>query len=270
MLVHAALRSVTIESVWASPELSVVSWAVAIAATFWILVPAIAFGLGVGGPRVTLLPDVGPPELPGGDASLEGWLHQLGALGFRPSGQTHESGLFTSPLRWHWDQLGTTRWLISGDGLTYVTLSRHVPEEPVRGFALTVLHDGGLVRTFGERDLVAAGLAARHQAAVQERGVAARQATVAEVVAADVADARPLVRKMAAGDYGLVVGFVAALIAAGYLLTAPGRSPSEYIPLAFCTIAGFHALIRQNLISKPKATVGPKDIAERPHGTAAS
>jgi hypothetical protein len=49
---------------------------------------------------------------------------------------------------------------------------------------------------------------------------------------------------MAAGDYGLVVVFVAALVAAGYLLAEPGRLPPGLIPLGLCALAGFHALMR--------------------------
>jgi hypothetical protein len=249
---------------WASPVVSVLLWTVALAATIWILVPAIAFAFNAGGGvQTTVLPEAGPPEIPGSDVSLEERLGQLAALGFRAAGRTRETARFLSPTHWRWEQYGTTRWFVSADGLTYVTLHRVVADEPVRISAVSLFDDGGLVRTsspgteakefsrpdyrrLGLRNVDARALLARHQEEAQsfgqERGSRNRKATVAEIAARDVAAERPLIRKAVTGGYGLVLMFVQVWMIAPLALAQ--QTPAGIIPLGICCSAGLYALMR--------------------------
>jgi hypothetical protein len=257
----------------ASSVVSAVLWAVALAATVWILVPAIAFALGVGGYRTDVLPDVGPPAVPGGDAELDPMLRGLAALGFRAAGRTLTTGRFTSPALWRWRQLGTTLWLVDPDRRTYATLYRLVPDEPMRISLITMFDDGGFARTscpgvaakdhwrsdYRRQDLRGAGadeIVARHQEQVdtyaRERGTGPRAVTIAELTAAENAAERPLVRKLAASGYSLTAIFLAGLsmmfplIVVPLIATGHHRQPwpSWFIPLVLCSFAGVYALMR--------------------------
>jgi hypothetical protein len=247
----------------ASSVSSAVLWAVALAATVWILVPAIAFAFGVGGHRTDVLPEVGPPVLPGGDAALNPMLRGLAALGFRAAGRTVSTGRFPSPTQWRWRQLGTTLWLVSPDGRTYATLYRLVPDEPIRISLITMFDDGGFARTscpgvaakdhwrsdYRRQDLRGVGadeIVARHQEQVdtyaRERGSGPRAVTIAELTAAENAAERPLVRKLAASGYSLVMAFLPAPLLAIPLMR--GHEPPAAAPLMVCAMAGVYALMR--------------------------
>jgi hypothetical protein len=240
-----------------------VLWAVALAATVWILVPAIAFAFRAGGIRTDVLPDVGPPTLPADEPTAQPTLAQLGELGFRAAGRTVQSGRFVSPTHWTWQQLGTTLWLVSADGGTYATLYRLVPDEPLRLSAITMFENGGFVRTacpgasakdawrphywrLDVRGVSAGGVIAKHQEQVaafaREHGPQARAATIAELTAASDAAERPLVRKLSASGYGMVAAFAPALMFP--FLAARGRLASTFVALGICVMAGFYALLR--------------------------
>ena len=93
--------------------LSVVLWAVALVATVWVLLPSIAFALGIGGVRTEVLHDIREPAISGDQAVFDERLGQLEALGFCDAGRTRETGLFMMPGHWRWQQFETTRWFVS-------------------------------------------------------------------------------------------------------------------------------------------------------------
>jgi len=245
---------------------SVVLWAGALALTIWILVPAIAFALGAGGGVQTdVYPDVGSSGLPGDDALMESRMQQLAALGFRAAGRTREHGRFLFPTHWHWEQYGTTRWFVSPDGHTHVTLSRVIPDEPVRIAAVTTFDGGGMVRTsspgteakqfahptywrVGLRNVDPATLVARHQEQVEafarEHAARARTATVAEVAAADTAATRATLRKSAAGSYTLLCVLLPVPISLVGLGSRGRGVGSLVIAGEICMMAGLYALLR--------------------------
>ena len=245
---------------------SVVLWAGALALTIWILVPAIAFALGAGGGVQTdVYPDVGSPGLPGDDALMESRRQQLAALGFRAVGRTREHGRFIFPTHWHWQQYGTTRWFVSPDGHTHVTLSRVIADEPVRMAAVTAFDGGGMVRTsspgteakqfaqptywrVGLRNVDPATLVARHQEQVEafarEHGARTRAATVAEVAAADTAATRATLRKAAAGSYVLLCVLLPVPVSLVGLESRGRGVGSLVIAVEICVMAGLYALLR--------------------------
>ena len=126
---------------------SAVLWAVALVATVWVLAPAIAFALRIGGVRTEVLRDVGPPPISGDQAVFDERFRQLAALGFRDAGRTRQTGLFVLPGHWRWRQFETTRWFVGPDGRTQATLHRLIRDEPVRISFVTLFDDGGVVRT---------------------------------------------------------------------------------------------------------------------------
>jgi hypothetical protein len=226
-------------------------------------VPAIAFAFGIGGHRTEVLPDVGPPGLPGGDAALDPMLRGLAALGFRAAGRTVSTGRFSSPTHWRWRQLGTTLWLIGPDRRTYATLYRLVPDEPMRISLVTMFDDGGFARTscpgvaakavwrsdyrrLDVRGVGAEQIVAKHQEQIEtytrERGAAPRAMTIAELTAAETVADRPLVRKLASAGYGLIAMFLPALLLPISLHRAPTSGSAT--PLMICTMAGLYALAR--------------------------
>lgn len=247
---------------------SAVLWAAALAGVVWVLVPAIAFALRIGGPRTTVLPDVGPPLLHGGDAAFEPWLPQLVTLGFRDAGRTRESARFMSPAQWGWQSVHPARWLISPDGRTYATMYRLTPGEPVRIGVTTAFEGGGMVRTSCPgpvpqdgyppdhwrsfvRGVDAEGLLARHAEQVaaftNQRGAAVKRATIAEIAAIDDAVSLPVARKAAASSYGLVFVFLTsvAFFLSSYLLMSRGhtRASGAVVPLGICVVVGLYALL---------------------------
>lgn len=267
----------------ASSVLSVVLWAVALAAAIWILVPAIAFAFRLGGRLQTaVLPEVGPPEIAGADASLKGRLRQLAALGFRAAGQTRETCRFFSPMHWRWQQHGATRWLVSPDGLTHVTLHRLIADEPVRIGVVTLFGDRGLVWTsspglpnrkfstprcwrLGLENLDAAALLAKHEEQVAaftgEHGVSAQKGTIAEIAAADNAASAALLRESLADHYLLPVMYLASAVV---LVGMPADALlSPRVPFLLCVVAAGYVLLRW-------LQLGPRlrESARRSHGAA--
>lgn len=122
-------------------------WAVALAATVWILVPAIAFALCLGGIRTEILPDVGPPPVAGGEPVFGARLAEFAALGFREVARTVTHIRFPFPTHWRWRSLETTRWLVSPDGRTHATLYRLARSEPARVSCMAIFDDGSVFRT---------------------------------------------------------------------------------------------------------------------------
>jgi hypothetical protein len=239
-------------------------WAVALAATIWILVPAIAFAFGAGGVRSEVLPDVGPPPLPGDDPSAQPLLAELAALGFQAAGRTVQRARFITPTHWSWRQHGSTLWLVSPDRRSYATLYRLVDGEPLRISLLTLFDNGGMVRTSSPggaapsawrpnhwcldlRGVDTRTLVARHQEQIEafageDAGVRARAATVAEIAAVDDAFGRTIGRKMGASGYGIVFAFVPALMFV--IPGVSGQMRSSFAALGVCAMAGFYALLR--------------------------
>jgi hypothetical protein len=244
--------------------LSVVLWAVAVAAAVWILVPAIAFAVGAARVRNEVLPEVGPPGLHDDDSPFAPRLRELEALGFRAAGPTLERGRFISPIHWSWQAYEPTQWLVSPDGRSYANLYRLVRDEPMRISLVTLFDDGGIVRTAcpgtGTKDMIhpsyrrfhvrgvdAAALLAAHEEHVEafarERAVAARIAGVAEIAAAETAAERPIMRKMGASSYALLAAaFSPALF--WMLALSSADAPSSVRALIACAHAGFYALVR--------------------------
>ena len=256
------MKGVNIFRVWVSPVVSAVLWAAALAGIVWMLVPAIAFALRIGGVRTTILPDVGPPALQGDGGAFEPWSTRLAALGFRHAGRTQASARFMSPAQWRWRSVHPTRWLISPDGRTYVTMYRIVPNEPVRISAVTAFEGGGTVRTAcpgpapqeglppdhrwtSVRGVDADALLSRHHEQVaafeNERRATIKRATIAEMSAIDDAISLRLVRKSAAVHYLLVFVFLAA--AALPLMSLAQGTDSASVALQLCCLVGAYALV---------------------------
>ena len=244
---------------------TVVLWVVAVAATIWIVVPAIAFALRVGGGvRTEVVEAVGPPPVAGRDHAFEQQWRDLEALGYRAAARTIQHGWFTSPTFWHWRQFETTRWLVSPDGRTYANLYRLVRDEPARIAFVTSFDDGGLVRTecpggatkkavlpnFWRTDLHgldAGHLLLEHQQLVdefeRERATRARAATTAEITAAIDAAEAPAVRDRAKGAYFLFWMFAPAALFLPLLWHFQGSGSAE-VALGICTMAGISASLR--------------------------
>jgi hypothetical protein len=272
-------------------------WTAALAASIWILVPAIAFALNIGGLRTDILPDAGPPTLYPEDSVFGPRLGELDALGFQMEARTRSRGRFSSPIHWSWESYEALQWLVSGDGLTHATLYRLAAGEPARISVVTAFEDGGFVRTscpgaaakeatrpnYRRFDLLgvdAATLLAKHQEQVEafarERGTRPRAATVAEIAAADNAAEWPIVRKMSVSLYGMLGLFLPAV----FFLSLRARTSAgiSIAPLAICAMAGFYALMRWQLLgpllrqtaklahtkdlSEATAPVRPNDVAE--------
>lgn len=253
----------------ATVALNALLWTAALAATIWILVPAIAFALNIGGLRTDVLPDAGPPTVYTEDSVFGPRLGQLAALGFRMESRTRERGRFISPIHWTWESYEAQQWLVSPDGLTHATLYRLAEGEPARISVVTTFEDGGLVRTscpgagakettrpnywrFDVRGVDAATLLAKHQEQVEafarERGTKAKAATVAEIAAADNAAEWPIVRKLSMSSYGTLAFFL--LPAPFFFLLVPMRAQGglAFTPIAICVAAGFYALLRGLLL----------------------
>jgi hypothetical protein len=249
---------------WGSPVVSVVLWAVAVAAAVWILVPAIAFAIGAGGVQTEVLPEVGPPGLHDENSAFAPRLRELAALGFRAAGQTRERGRFISPVHWGWQAYEPEQWLASPDGRSYAKLYRLVRDEPMRISFVSLFDGGGIVRTScpgpGGNDLIypnyrrislrgvdAAALLAAHEEHVEafarERGVAVKIATVPEFAAAENAAEHPIMRKMGAAGYAFLLTALTPAVLWVQALRSAGAS-SSLTALVTCAHAGFYALVR--------------------------
>ena len=256
------MNGVIIVGVWGSPVVSAVVWAAALAGLVWMVVPAIAFALRIGGVRTVVLPDVGPPALRGGDGAFEPWSTQLAALGFRHAGRTREIARFMSPTQWSWQSVHPAPWLISPDGETYASMYRIVPNEPVRISAVTAFEGGGIVRTACPgpvpqdglppdhhytfiRGVDANGLLARHREQVaafaNERGAAVRRATIAEIAAINDTALGPLARKINAPSYVRVLACLAGV--AALLMPLAHGAQSTVVALEICLLIGVFALM---------------------------
>lgn len=209
--------------------LQLVLGAIALALAIWLLGPVVGFFVC----KQRLEVDVHPgellarpyPEDTDGLRRYDQWV----ALGFRPVGWTEEHARFFSPLHWHWRSAQGCRYLVSQDGRTYGSLYRIVDDEPVRFSAVTLFEDGGSVSTvypgagvdmkpdakFGyaeERGVEPAELLERHAAHVerhqQQRAVAIKAGTLAEVAESVLAMSRQVVTKQKLGGLAaLPLGF---------------------------------------------------------------
>jgi len=246
-----------------STALTVVLCVGALAATVWILVPAIAFAFGMGGLRTRLLPDVGPPPVADGDPIFGPLLRELAALGFRDTGRAVESAWFPSPIQWRWRQVETLRWLVSPDGRTHAALYRLIKEEPARIACVTVFEDGVIVRTsspgtggrlvsradyrcYELRAPDAQTLLASHLETIdsyaRDHETAARAMALADVVAACDAAERSMMRDIAKSDYGLIAVYVPAAL----LMIPFGRGLVNAAATAgcICFLAGVYAVVK--------------------------
>jgi hypothetical protein len=254
----------------ATVAINVLLWAAAVAAAAWIVVPAIAFALNIGGLRTDIVPDAGPPTVYTADSVFGPRLGELAALGFRMESRTRERGRFISPIHWTWESYEAQQWLVSPDGLTHATLYRLADGEPARISFVTRFEDGGMVRTscpgsaakettrpnywrFDVRGVDAATLLARHQEQVEafarERGTKTKEATVSEIAAADNAAEWPILRKMSVSSYG-IMGLLLLPAPFVFLLLVPVRALGNlaFPPIAVCLTAGFYALLRWFLV----------------------
>jgi hypothetical protein len=195
--------------------------AIALALAVWLLGPVVGFFVC----EQRLEVDVHPGEMlarpyPEDEDGLRRY-HQLVELGFRPVGWTEEHARFFSPLHWHWRSAQGCRYLVSQDGRTWTSLYRIVDDEPVRFSAVTYFEDGGCVSTVcpgagvdqkpdgkfrysEERGIQPAELLERHAAYVerhqQERGVAVKAGTLAEVAESVLDMSRQVVTKQKLGS----------------------------------------------------------------------
>jgi hypothetical protein len=282
----------------ATVAVNVLLWAAAVAAAIWIVVPAIAFALNIGGLHTEVLPDAGPPTLYSVDSVFGARLKELAALGFRMAARTIERGRFISPIHWTWESHQAQQWLVSPDGLTHATLYRIAEGEPARISVVTMFEDGGMVRTscpggaaqaattatywrFDVLGVDAATLFARHLEHVdtfaQKYGKKAKATTVAEIGAADNAAEWPIVRKMGVSSYFILMFFLPAL--PFLTLRAHTAGGLALGPIATCALAAFYAFVRWHILGPnvrqnaklshtrdlsegDAPTVEPPDIAE--------
>ena len=198
----------------------VVLYVAAVAATIWVLVPAVAFSLGWMRLRATVVRDRAAVEPKGDDPDYELRYRQFAALGFEPAGTSRETCWFINNHKWYWRAEGS-RWMTTPDGKMLVSFHRMISAEPVRFGVITMFERGGLVRstcpgagvTYDSEtslrvefpSIEPEQLIAKHQehvdAFARRRGRAVAPASLEEIVAEETAQDSKLMKAAPRGGF---------------------------------------------------------------------
>ena len=144
----------------------VLLYAVASAATIWILVPALAYSLGWTRIRSRTTRNRADAEPGASDPDYAKRFGQFAALGFEPAGRSRESCWFINHHKWYW-RSRTIRWMAMPDGRMLVSFHRMMDDEPVRfgrrGLQVADVSNVQQVEdAVGERDRTAGATIRRH------------------------------------------------------------------------------------------------------------
>jgi hypothetical protein len=244
----------------------VVLYGVAVAAAIWILVPPIAFALGLMRLRHDVFPEPTRAEPTAGDPDYAGRFRQFEALGYRALAYSQESCWFMNPTMWYWRSSSGCRWMVAADGKTLISFHRLVADEPIRYGAVTLFDDGGMVRTacpgagvtyqdgnylrMELRGAEPAELLSKHEihtaAFSMESDRKVKEATLDEAVRIEVEQDTKVLKRI--GDYWPIAVFFALPAAIAFL--ASKGALSHRAALAICAGAAVFAILQFVLLPR--------------------
>ena len=244
----------------------VVLYVIVALALVWVLVPAVAFGLGGARLRKELHRDPARAEPRADDPDHARRFQQFREIGFRPVGVTRETCWFMNPIKWYWHALDWSRWMELPDGKMLVSFHRLLASEPVRFGVVTLFEDGGLVRTtcpgtgsgmkqdtknalrFELKNVEPAELVAKHEEHVAAFASAGnrkiQQASFEEVTAAETAKDRVVLSHRKESYELLALYFALPALLACWLSATLGGSPGRRGAIGVCAGAAVFAFQR--------------------------
>jgi len=256
-----------------------VLWAVAIAASVAILLPALLFAIAPVRLRNRVDTDPALAEPSADDPDYQLRFRQFAALGFRPLGRTFETCWFMSPLKPYWRSLQGERWLADREHRTFVSFHRLVRDEPVRFGVVSYLPGDGVVRTTCPgttgrvvsdeealywrtelRNVEPEALLRRHEASLAElaarRELAPKRMTLEEIAANELFHGKRLVGRSGRSGYSLIVScFLGPALFSSFYWSfvfpavvrhgrPSPRSPLHHLAFSLCVGAALFAFVR--------------------------